>query len=50
VVLWNNGGAKGTWVGAIKNRGVVEKVMTPSQKEKAQDLAREWMKKHALVK
>ncbi len=31
---------------AIKNRGLVEKMMTPSQLEKAQDLAREWMRTH----
>ena len=32
--------------GAIKGRGLVEKRMTPSQLEKAQDLAREWMRTH----
>ncbi len=31
---------------AIKNRGIVEEMMTPSQIEKAQDLAREWMRTH----
>ena len=31
---------------AIENRGIVEKKMTSSQIEKAQDLAREWMQKH----
>jgi len=31
---------------AIKGRGIVEEVMTPSQLEKAQDLAREWMRTH----
>jgi uncharacterized protein len=31
---------------AIKNRGDVEKKMTSSEIEKAQDLAREWMQKH----
>jgi len=31
---------------AIYNRGIVEKKMTPSQLEKAQDLAREWMQTH----
>jgi hypothetical protein len=30
----------------IKGRGVVEKMMTSSQLEKAQDLAREWMRTH----
>jgi TPR repeat protein len=28
------------------NRGILEKKMTTSQLEKAQDLAREWMRKH----
>ncbi len=32
--------------GAIKNRGIVEKDMTSSQIEKAQDLALEWMRTH----
>ena len=31
---------------AIENRGIVEKKMTSSQIEKAQDLAREWMRTH----
>ena len=31
---------------AIKNRGIVEKKMTPSQVAEAQKLAKEWMKKH----
>ena len=31
---------------AIKNRGSIEKRMTPSQIAEAQKLAREWMKKH----
>ena len=31
---------------AIKNIGIVKKQMTPSQIEKAQKLAREWMRKH----
>ena len=44
-MYWNIAGASG-YEGAIKNRGIVEKNMTPSQIEKAQDLAREWMKKH----
>lgn len=30
---------------AIKYRGIIEKEMTSSQLEKAQDLAREWMEK-----
>jgi len=32
--------------GAIKGRGILEEVMTSSQLEKAQDLAREWMHTH----
>ena len=44
-MYWNIAGASGH-EDAIKNRGIVEKNMTPSQIEKAQDLAREWMKKH----
>jgi len=32
--------------GAIKNRDLIAKEMTPSQIEKSQDLAREWMRKH----
>ena len=31
---------------AIQGRGIVETVMTSSQLEKAQDLAREWMRNH----
>lgn len=31
---------------AIKYRSIVEKLMTPEQIAKAQDLAREWMSKH----
>ena len=31
---------------AIKGRGIVEKKMTASQIEKAEDLAREWMRTH----
>ena len=31
---------------AIENRGLIEKDMTATQLEKAQDLAREWMSKH----
>ena len=31
---------------AIKGRDVIEENMTPSQLEKAQDLAREWMRTH----
>ena len=32
--------------GAAKNRGIVANRMTPSQLEKAQDFARDWMRKH----
>ena len=31
---------------AIKGRSIFEKQMVPSQLEKAQDLAREWMRNH----
>ena len=31
---------------AIKGRDVIEENMTPSQLEKAQDLAREWIRNH----
>jgi hypothetical protein len=31
---------------AVKGRGMAAEAMTPSQLEKAQDLAREWMRKH----
>ena len=30
----------------VDNRGLLEKMMTPSQLEKAQDLAREWIRTH----
>ena len=44
-MYWNIAGANGDEL-AIKLRDNVEKEMTPSQIEKAQDLAIEWMKKH----
>ena len=31
---------------AAKNRDLIAKEITPSQIEKAQDMAREWMAKH----
>jgi len=31
---------------AVKNRGIVEKKMTPSQLAEAQKVAREWMRTH----
>ncbi len=33
--------------GAVKNRDAVAKKMTPSQLEKAQQLAGEWIQKHS---
>jgi len=44
-MFWNIAAVSG-YKDAIKNRGIVEKKMTPSQLEKAQDLAREWMRNH----
>jgi len=44
-MYWNLAAVSGD-KGAIKGRGIVEKKMTPSQLEKAQDLAREWMRTH----
>ena len=44
-MYWNIAAVSGH-ENAIKNRDIVEEVMTPSQLEKAQDLAREWMQKH----
>ena len=44
-MYWNIAGVSGD-KDAIENRGMAEREMTPSQIEKAQDLAREWMKKH----
>ena len=40
-MYWNLAAVNGI-KSAIKHRGIVEKKMTPSQLEKAQDLAREW--------
>jgi TPR repeat protein len=46
-MYWNIAGVSGNEnKDARLNRGAVEKKMTPSQIEKAQKLAREWMKKH----
>jgi len=44
-MYWNIA-AVGGLKSAIKGRGIVEKKMTSSQIEKAQDLAREWMRTH----
>jgi len=44
-MYWNIAAVSGK-KSAIKNRGIVEKDMTSSQLEKAQDLAREWMRTH----
>ena len=44
-MYWNIAAVSGH-ENAIENRGIVEEYMTPSQLEKAQDLAREWMRKH----
>ena len=44
-MYWNIAAVSGD-KSAIKNRGIVEEEMTASQIEKAQDLAREWMRSH----
>jgi hypothetical protein len=44
-MYWNLSASSGH-KSAIKNRGDVEKKMTSSEIEKAQDLAREWMRTH----
>ena len=44
-MYWNIAAVSGR-KDAIHNRGIVEKDMTPSQIEKAQNLAREWMRTH----
>ena len=44
-MYWNISAVSGH-TGAIKNRGDVEKKMTSSEIEKAQDLAREWVLTH----
>jgi len=44
-MFWNVAAVSGL-ENAIKNRGIIAKEMTPSQIEKAQDLAREWMRTH----
>ena len=44
-MYWNLAASKGH-KNAIKGRGIVEKKMTASQIEKAEDLAREWMRTH----
>ena len=44
-MYWNIAAVSGD-KDAIKFREIAEKKMTPSQLEKAQDLAREWMRNH----
>jgi hypothetical protein len=44
-MYWNIASVSGD-KNAIKNIGIVKKQMTPSQIEKAQKLAREWMRTH----
>jgi hypothetical protein len=44
-MYWNVAAASGD-EGAAIERGMIAKKMTPSQLEKAQDLAREWMRNH----
>lgn len=44
-MYWNIAAVSGD-EDAAKARGIVAKRMTPSQLEKAQDLAREWMRNH----
>ena len=44
--MWFNIAAANGYSGAVENRDIVAKRMTPSQIEKAQDMAREWMAKH----
>ena len=41
---WNLAGSNGN-KDAVKNRNIVEKKMTPSQIEKAQEMARNWKPK-----
>ena len=41
---WNLSGSNG-YKDAVKNRNIVEKKMTPSQIEKAQEMARNWKPK-----
>jgi hypothetical protein len=44
-MYWNRASVSGH-KNAIGNRGIIEESMTPSQIEKAQDLAREWVRNH----
>jgi TPR repeat protein len=44
--MWYNIAAANGNSNAVKNRDLIAKEMTPSQIEKAQDMAREWMAKH----
>ena len=40
--MWWNLSSSNGYKDAVKNRNIVEKKMTPSQIEKAQELARNW--------
>lgn len=44
--MYSNIAAVSGYKDAVKNRGIVEKKMTPSQLAEAQKLAREWMRTH----
>ena len=44
--MWFNIAAANGYSGAVKNRDIMAKEMTPSQIEKAQDMARDWMAEH----
>ena len=44
--MWFNIAAANGGSEAVKKRDILAKVMTPSQIEKAQDMAREWMAEH----
>ena len=44
--MWYNIAAANGYSTAVENRDLIAKEMTPSQIEKAQDMAREWMAKH----
>jgi len=44
-MYWNIAAVSGH-ENAIENRGIVEEDMSSSQIEKAEDLAREWMRTH----
>jgi len=44
--MWFNIAAANGGSEAVKKRDILAKVMTPSQIEKAQNMAREWMAEH----